>query len=173
MEFLLRAYQKQRNRLRNENLLLLLLRCLIPILLALAIARPLLQDAIGLLTGGGIVHHVFVLDASYSMGLRVDGSRTPLENARGMVTRLLDRFEQNPNHNDKVTVVTAGVRPRFLVSGDLDIGTVRAACMQLTKPDDAATDLTNAMQQVVAALNEASEPNTQVYVFSDLQTRSF
>ena len=38
MDFLLRAFQKQRNRLRNENLLLLLLRCLIPILLALAVA---------------------------------------------------------------------------------------------------------------------------------------
>ena len=142
MEFLLRAYQKQRNRLRNENLLLLLLRCLIPILLALAIARPLLQDAIGLLSGGGIVHHVFVMDASYSMGLRIDGGRTPFEHARGMVAKLLDRFEQNPNRNDKVTLVAAGVRPRFVVRGDLDIAAARGGWMQLQKPDDAATDLT-------------------------------
>ena len=75
MEFLMRAYQKQRNRLRRENLLLLLLRCLIPIMLALAIARPLLQDAMALLTGGGTVHHVFVVDSSYSMGLRVEGAQ--------------------------------------------------------------------------------------------------
>ena len=107
MEFLMRAYQKQRNRLRRENLLLLLLRCLIPIMLALAIARPLLQDAMALLTGGGTVHHVFVVDSSYSMGLRVEGANTPFENARGMVSRLLDRFEKNPNRNDKVTLVTA------------------------------------------------------------------
>ena len=173
MEFLLRAYQKQRNRLRNENLLLLLLRCLIPILLALAIARPLLQDAIGLLSGGGIVHHVFVMDASYSMGLRIDGGRTPFEHARGMVAKLLDRFEQNPNRNDKVTLVAAGVRPRLVVRGDLDIAAARGGWMQLQKPDDAATDLTTALQQVVAALDEANDPATQVYVFTDLQARTF
>jgi hypothetical protein len=173
MEFLMRAYQKQRNRLRRENLLLLLLRCLIPILLALAIARPLLQDAIGLLTGGGTVHHVFVMDASYSMGLRVDGSRTPFEQGRLMVTRLLDRFEKNPNRNDKVTLVTAGVRTRFLVRGDLDIASARTGWMQMQKPEDGAGDLTSAMQQVLAALNETSDPSTQVYVFTDMQARIF
>ena len=94
MEFLLRAFQKQRNRLRNENLLLLLLRCLIPILLALAIARPLLQEAAALLAGGGTVHHVFVVDGSYSMGLRQDGAQSPYERARALVGRMLDRFEQ-------------------------------------------------------------------------------
>lgn len=173
MEFLLRAYQKQRNRLRNENLLLLLLRCLIPILLALAIARPLLQDAMGLLTGGGTVHHVFVLDGSYSMALRADGARTPFERARGMVGRMLERFEQNPNRNDKVTLVSAGVRPRFVVRGDLDVAAARAGWMQLQRPDDAASDLHQAMQQVAAALAEANDANAQVYVFTDLQQRSF
>lgn len=174
MEFLLRAYQKQRNRLRNENLLLLLLRCLIPILLALAIARPLLREAIAMLSGGGIVHHVFVVDSSYSMGLRADGGRAPFERARSMVGRLFDRFEQNPNRNDKVTLVSAGVRTRFLVRGDLDISSARGGFLRLQKPEDAASDLTDALSQVAAALEEDSaDPNVQVYVFSDLQQRSF
>lgn len=173
MEFLLRAYQKQRNRLRNENLLLLLLRCLIPVLLALAIARPLLQDAMGILSSGGTVHHVFVIDASYSMNLRADGGRTPFEQARTMVGRLLDRFEDNPNRNDKVTLVAAGVRTRFLVRGDLDVATARAGWMRLQKPDDAAGDLNQAMQQVAQALEEAKDANAQVYVFTDLQQSSF
>lgn len=172
MEFLMRAYQKQRNRLRRENLLLLLLRCLIPIMLALAIARPLLQDAMALLTGGGTVHHVFVVDSSYSMGLRVEGANTPFENARGMVSRLLDRFEKNPNRNDKVTLVTAGVRPRFVVNGDLDIAAARAGWIQIQKPEDAASNLNDALQQVTAALEESSDPVTQVYVFTDMQARA-
>jgi hypothetical protein len=172
MDFLLRAYQKQRNRLRNENLLLLLLRCLIPILLALAIARPLLQEAMSLLTGGGTVHHVFVLDGSYSMGLRQDGAQSPYERSRALVGRLLDRFESNPNRNDKVTLVHAGVRPRFVVRGDLDVAAARAGWLQMTKPDDAASDLTEALSQVVDALDEAKDPQTQVYVFTDLQQRA-
>lgn len=172
MEFLLRAYQKQRNRLRNENLLLLLLRCLVPIVLALALARPMLHQAAGLLAGAGTVHHVFVVDASYSMGLQPDGTQSPFERARGLVGRLLDRFEQNPNRSDKVTLVAAGVRPRFLVRGDLDLQTARNQWFLLQKPDDAAGDLTDALAQVAAALDEAGDADVQVYVFTDGQRRA-
>lgn len=169
MEFLLRAYQKQRNRLRNENLLLLLLRCLVPIVLALAIARPMLQQAAGLLATAGTVHHVIVVDGSYSMGARQDGSQSPFDKARTLVGRLLDRFEQNPNRTDKVTLVHAGVRPRFLVRGDLDLGTVRNQWLQMQKPEDGAGELTDALRQVAEALDEGNDPDVQVYVFTDMQ----
>jgi PAS domain-containing protein len=172
MDFLLRAYQKQRNRLRNENLLLLLLRCLIPILLALAIARPLLREAAALLSGGGVVHHVFVVDASYSTGLSQDGAQTPYQRARALVGRALDRFERNPNRNDKVTLVHAGVRPRFLVKEDLDVAAARTAWLQTTKPEDAASDLNDALAQVADALEESKDAVTQVYVLTDMQARA-
>lgn len=172
MEFLLRAYQKQRNRLRNENLLLLLLRCLVPIVLALAIARPMLQQAAGLLATAGTVHHVVVIDGSYSMGLRQDGSPSPFDKARTLVGRLLDRFEQNPNRTDKVTLVHAGVRPRFLARADLDLGTVRNQWLQLQKPEDGAAELDDALRQVADALDESKDPDVQVYVFTDLQARA-
>ena len=172
MEFLLRAYQKQRNRLRNENLLLLLLRCLVPIVLALAIARPLWQAAQGLLAGQGIVHHVVVVDGSYSMGLRQDGAPSPFEKARTLLGRLLDRWEKNQNRSDKVTLVLAGVRPRFLVRGDLDLGAVRNQWLLMQKPEDAAGDLSASLQQVAAAIEEQNDASVQVYVLSDLQARS-
>ena len=172
MEFLLRAYQKQRNRLRNENLLLLLLRCLVPILLALAIARPFLQQAAGLLAGAGTVHHVVVIDGSYSMGLRQDGSNSSFERARALVGRLLDRWEQKPNQTDKVTLVMAGVRPRFLVRGDLNLASVRGQWSQLQKPEDGAAELGDALQQVVEAIEEANDPDVRVYVLTDMQVRS-
>ena len=172
MEFLLRAYQKQRNRLRNENLLLLLLRCLVPIVLALAIARPMLQQAAGLLGGAGTMHHVFVVDGSYSMGLQQDGAASPFERARGLIGKLLDRFEKNVERTDKVTMVLAGVRPRFLVRGDLDLTTARNQWFLMQKPDDAASDLTDALVQVRAALEEAGDPDVQVYVLTDDQRRA-
>ena len=92
MEFLLRAYQKTRNRLRNENLLLLLLRCLIPIVLAFAIARPVLQHSATLLGQQGGTHHVFVLDQSYSMGYSRDGAQSPFDKGRQLGLRLLERL---------------------------------------------------------------------------------
>jgi hypothetical protein len=172
MEFLLRAYQKQRNRLRTENLLLLLLRCLLPIALALAVARPLLHDAVGMLAGTGVVHHVLVVDASYSMGLRQDGAPTPFERARQLAGRLLDRFEQNQARSDKVTLVSAGVRPRFLVRSDLDLAAARNQWFLLQRPEDAATDLGEAMAQVAAFVETSGDPDTQVYVFTDSQARA-
>ena len=120
MEFLLRAFQKTRNRLRNENLLLLLLRCLIPIVLALALARPVLQSVAALIGQGGSVHHVVVLDQSYSMGLQRDGAPSPSERGRAMVARLLEDLQSRPEAADKVTLVTAGVRPRFVVLKELN-----------------------------------------------------
>ncbi|MFY9345541.1 MAG: BatA domain-containing protein, partial [Planctomycetota bacterium] len=173
MEYLLRAFQKQRNRLRRENLLLLLLRCLLPIVLALAIARPIWKTAAGLFAGAGIVHHVVVVDGSYSMGHRQDGGASSFERARGLVGKLLDRFEQNSQRNDKVSLVLAGVRPRFLVRGDLDLATVRNQWLLMQRPDDAAGELVDALQQVVRALEEQSDPEVRVYVLTDLQARAF
>jgi len=169
MEFLLRAYQKQRNRLRNENLLLLLLRCLVPIVLALAIARPVLQAAAGLLGGSVVVHHVVVVDGSYSMGMHQDGGQSPFDKARTLVGRLLDGFEASTERNDKVTLVLAGTRPRFLARGDLALQTARNQWLQMQKPEDAGSDLGEAMRQVVDAVEEAKDPEVQVYVFSDQQ----
>jgi hypothetical protein len=169
MEFLLRAYQKQRNRLRNENLLLLLLRCLVPIVLALAIARPVLQAAAGLLGGSVVVHHVVLVDGSYSMGMRQDGGQSPFDKARTLVGRLLDGFEASAERNDKVTLVLAGTRPRFLARGDLALQTARNQWLQLQKPEDAGGDLGEALRQVVDAVEEANDPEVQVYVFSDQQ----
>jgi hypothetical protein len=171
MEFLLRAWQKQRNRLRNENLLLLLLRCLVPILLALAIARPVLQGAASLLGGGGTVHHVMVVDGSYSMGYREDGSSSSFDRARTLVGKLLDRFEQSQDRSDKVTLVLGGVRPRFLVRGDLDLQTARNQWLLMQKPEDGAGELADSLRQVLATL-EADDTDVRVYVFSDLQARS-
>jgi hypothetical protein len=173
MEFLLRAYQKTRNRLRNENLLLLLLRCLIPILLALAIARPVLQNAIGPLGQNGSVHHVVVLDASYSMGYQTGSGQSPFDKGRMMVSRLLEQLGSSNERGDRVTLVSAGVRPKFLVTNEANLALAKAQWLDVVKPEDGATDLTAAVAQVVASLREAAPGQTQVYLITDLQTRAF
>jgi hypothetical protein len=172
MEFLLRAWQKQKNRLRNENLLLLLLRCLVPIVLAFAIARPLFEKAAGLLAGSTIVHHVVVVDGSYSMGLRVDGATSSFERARTLVGKLLDRCEQNAGGKDRLTLVLAGVRPRFLCRSVLDLAAARNQWLLLQKPEDGAGDLAPALQQVAQELEAGDDPDVQVYVVTDQQAQA-
>jgi len=172
MEFLLRAYQKQRNRLRVENLLLLLLRCLVPIVLALAIARPMLQATAGLLGSPGLRHYVVVLDATTSMGLREDSGPSPFERARTQIGRLLDRLERSEERNHKLSLITAGVRPRFLVRGDLDLVTARNQWFALQRPEDASGDLTAALLQAADAVEEDGDAEAIVYVFTDCQQQA-
>ena len=67
MRFLLEAYRKQKRRMRFEQWLLLLLRCLIILMLGLALARPRLIGALGRLLGGldsrGRVVNIVIDDA--------------------------------------------------------------------------------------------------------------
>ncbi len=174
MEFLLRAYKKQRRRLRRENLLLLLLRCLIPIALALAVARPVLREAGSLLGADtAAVHHVVVLDGSYSMGLRRDGGQSPFEAGRAMVNRLLERLQARAEQNDRVTLVVAGVRTRFVCRSELNLGNARAQWLQLGRPEDGAADLTDALVQTADLLDEAFDGEVRLHVLTDLQARAF
>ena len=173
MDFLLKAYQRTRNRLRNENLLLLLLRCLVPILLALAIARPVMQSASALLGADQSEHYVVVVDSSYSMGHQRSGGVTAFERARSLTSRLLEKLAAKTEQNNRVTIVLAGVRPRFLVRNEGNIALARSQWLEITHPDDAATDLTDALSQVAEALEESNDLAAQVFVLTDLQTRAF
>ena len=80
MRFVLASHRRNRRRLRFEEFLLLVLRCLLVLLIAWAVARP--QSSRRLLGAArGTVDHCFVLDDSASMGAR-RGSRSPMAAAR-------------------------------------------------------------------------------------------
>jgi hypothetical protein len=131
-----------------------------------------LEQAAALLGSGGGVHHVVVVDGSYSMGAAQDGGGSAFDRARNLVGRLLDRCEADAGRGAKVTLVFAGVRPRFLCRGDLDLATVRGQWQQMQKPEDAAGDLGEALAQTAAWLDEAKDPQTRVYVLTDMQARA-
>jgi hypothetical protein len=81
MRFLLESMQKNQRRLQMEDLLLLLLRCLLVALLILALSRPTLQTG-ARSSGSHVVTAVIIIDNSYSMGLS-DGITTSFQRAQG------------------------------------------------------------------------------------------
>lgn len=170
MEFLLAAYKKQRRRVRAENLLLLLLRCLIPILLALALARPLLQSDQALVGLSGTAHHVLLLDASYSMGVEPAGAQSPFEQAKAIAARLLDRIGAKPGH--KVTLVVGGVRVTTPVVDDLNIARAKTHLSALERPHDAGSELLPALRMAAELIEAGGDPEYRLYVFTDLQARA-
>jgi len=170
MEFLLAAYKKHRRRVRAENLLLLLLRCLIPILLALALARPLLKSAQALVGLGSTAHHVFVLDASYSMGVEPMGGQSPFAQAKALATRLLDRIAAKSGQ--KVSLVVAGVRATTPVVDDLNVARAKTQLSALAQPHDSAVELLPALRAAAELVETGNDPEYRVYVFTDLQARA-
>src|SRR5438128_6262009 len=76
MKFLLTSVEQTSRRLKFQELLLLLLRCAVLVMLAIAFARPISSVVRG--SGrGDAVDAIFVFDTSFSMGAR-DGAKTRL-----------------------------------------------------------------------------------------------
>ena len=92
MRFLQAAVQKNQKRMNLEDLLLLLLRCLLLILLALALARPVFRKAGAAMSGKGAETAVIAIDNSYSMG-QSDGGETRFDQARQAAEQVIDSLE--------------------------------------------------------------------------------
>lgn len=93
MRYLKMSIQRNRRRIRLEQLLLLLLRTALVVLLFLLVARPVMH-AEGLsrwLGASGRTNRIVVLDDSLSMGHTVDG-RTALARGQELLADLLPTF---------------------------------------------------------------------------------
>src|SRR5438874_10723896 len=108
MEFLLRALKKNRRRLKFEQWILLATRCLVLLLVATALARPIgcRDSTLASLAGQRSGLHVFVIDNSYSMAYEADRpeARTHLDQAKRLVKGLLSRLQPG---GESVVIITA------------------------------------------------------------------
>ncbi len=145
MRFLLEAYRRQRRRLRIQQWLLLATRCLLVLLVALAIGRPLLGAA-GLL-GAGSGRSVYILiDNSLASTVSEDGSPagSALAAHKAAAIALLDGLSTR----DKVGLIALGAPARaIVVPPSVDVQSVRSLVQGL-EPTDAACDIGGALEQV-------------------------
>ncbi len=111
MEFLLRAVEASRRRLRLEQWLLLAVRTSILVLAVLAAADPLWEGSVVVTSRGQPTHRVLVLDASMSMGYRA-GGKSRFERAKEIAARIVD--ESPPG--DGFTLVVMASPPRIAVA---------------------------------------------------------
>jgi hypothetical protein len=109
MHLLAEVLKQKKRRLQIEQWLLLLTRILIPILLALCLARPVVS-AMRALPGFGKTSMVIVLDDSFSM--RAAGSTGA---AWDRAKTALNRVMQGLPRGSDVQVVLAGGQPRTLL----------------------------------------------------------
>src|SRR5436190_5113404 len=91
MEYLLQAMRKNRRRLKFEQWVLLAARCLLILLMGMALARPLgcENSSIAALGGQRTALHIFVIDNSYSMAYEANrpDAKTHLDQAKLMAKK--------------------------------------------------------------------------------------
>lgn len=150
-----------RRRMQWMNLLLLLVRCSVPILLAFCLARPLLTG-FQALPGDAAQSVVIAIDDSRSMGFANSGSRTRMDDARNAINRVLDSLTRR----DEIILI----RSSDLTSPIISLGpTTARASVKSTVPHSGPVDLAALIRSATAAAKQASEPNPRVIVVSDFQ----
>ena len=110
--FLQRAFQQQKRRLQIENLLLLIVRCLILIMISLAMARPRVVGEIQVDETEATRNVLIVIDTSYSTSYQVGTTEdeTVLAQARRTAKDLISSLKDG----DRVNVVAFDETARTL-----------------------------------------------------------
>jgi hypothetical protein len=169
MEYLLRAMRKNRRRLKFEQWMLLATRCLVLLLLGLALARPLGCERTTLATIGGRTGlSVFVVDNSYSMGYRVNRGpdvQTHLDAAKKVAKGIIDRL--SPGGESVAIITAASPATAVIARPGYDLTAAKAAIDRIEQ-SASSTDMAGALQLALQIGREAqNQPNRSLYLLDD------
>jgi hypothetical protein len=156
--------KKNRRRLKLEQIILLIVRCAIPALLALLMARPVLTGWEPLL-GQAKTSTIVLLDNSYSMEAGPKGS-TSFEQARETARRILDAQVEG---SDAGLLPMAGGPP---VEPTFELDRLRGELSSLAAGYGAA-DVPAALGAAQKLLPKLHHPVRDVVVLSDFQRVSW
>jgi hypothetical protein len=167
MEFLLTSIEQTSRRLKFQELLLLILRCAVLVVLAMALARPAVQ----LISGGSsrdAVHAVMVIDNAMSMGAR-EGAQTRFDLARRAAIAAVNQL---PPHSTVqiFTCSTMASDPLLREPANLDQARTVIDGLELTH---LSTDLEPGLSAAVETLRSSQAGNKELYVFGDMQKQGF
>lgn len=177
MRFLLAAQKKNARRMRLEQLLLLALRCLLVLLLVLAMASitpwaeaiwrwfaP--EGANALVAGSPRTHKILVIDGSFSMGLRNEAG-TCFERARDLAAQIV----RESSGGDSFSIVLMAEPPRRIVpepSEDARKVLAEIANLHVTHGNADLAATLNTVESLVRA-SPGKYLAREVYFLTDLQ----
>jgi hypothetical protein len=173
MRFLQLAYRQQKNKLRLENWLLLAVRCLIALLLGLALSGPVLTGCAGGLGGafdpsGRVVH--IVLDDALASAAKETADRTRFERHVEAARQVIDTLEPR----DRVALWRAARPARPILEEPTPDREQLARALDELSPRFSASDLPAALEAVGEKLAADQTPADRavVVVLSDLAAGS-
>ncbi len=167
MQFLLESLRRARRRLRLEELLLLLLRCLIVIVLGLTLARFTGCSGLrGVKSSSGMSTTVLILDDSYSMGQKLGGS-TAFDMAVG---DLIERLESLPESETVGIMLTSDLKDQWFFSPNFVTDRPSlVAKLRTLAPSDGSADLAGVLERAQLMFAEQPPGRKHLVVLSDFR----
>lgn len=168
MAVLERAMRKRKRRIRMEDLLVLVLRCLALVLAALALMRPTLLSRAGAwLFGSQGTGMVIAIDASYSMGHGTVTTR--FEQAKKIALGLASTLEPG----DPLAVVLLGNTPRTILqkTGYEEKHLERILTKAATLPEPLNLDA--AIEELHRATASLESPVRECHIITDAQENTW
>jgi hypothetical protein len=164
MRFLITAAQKNQRRVKMQDLLLLILRCLVLALIVFAFARPTFEkiEKSSLVAGDPLTVMV-LLDQSASMGAN-DGVETRFTAARDSALKFL---EELPSGSAAGLLLVNDTYASPVSRPSRDLSLVRRS-VELAKLTDRGTDFQPAIRAAVEALRNLPG-RREVHLFTDNQ----
>lgn len=164
LRFLRELERRQIRRVRIRQILLLIVRSLIILAIAVALARPTISGPLAVGGGHARTSVAIVLDQSASMS-REGEARSLVDEAVGAALDVSGLLSEG----DQAFLVTAGSPPASVLAGGTFSRLVLAEAIGETRPSAAATDYTAAIELALEQLAGARNLNRELYVIGDLQ----
>lgn len=154
-------------KLRIEQLILLLVRCSIPILLALCLARPVLTGSAAL-EGEAPVSIVVVIDDSYSMDTIEDGT-SRFDKAIEEATKIID----NTRRGSEIVVLMSGTEPTPLFDGPVFDSETVIRKLAEKRGGMGRSDFGGVLEKGLTTLEKMSHARRELVILSDFQNRDW
>jgi hypothetical protein len=168
MRFLQDAVKQNQRRMNIEDLLLLILRCLIIALIALAMSRPAIRSSIPSLFGQSTVTAAIVIDNSASTAL-TDGTISRFDQSKKIARQIVSTMP----HGSRVAVYLASdVLTPLIAEPTTDLALVTSTIDQ-AKRSDRSSDLLPAIAGTIDLLQRQPALRKELYVLSDNQALAF
>ncbi|HWB60388.1 MAG TPA: BatA and WFA domain-containing protein [Chthoniobacteraceae bacterium] len=165
LRFLKLVAAKTSRSSRIENIILLLLRCLIFALLALAAARPVISTKAAKLFGGDAPRTVVLaIDNSMSMGYR-PGDDSRLESAKKEALAVIDDLKPG----DDVAIFTVGDRVDELIAEPTVDHRVARETVESIRQSEDRSDFSAVFREARKIVAQGSHGIRELYFFTDNQ----
>lgn len=165
MRFLQLSVEQNQRRMRVEDLILLILRCLLLALLALALARPAFLSRATDLFGQSKVTGVLVLDNSLSMGMS-DGTSTRFDKAKAAAEQILDSM---PAGSAMAVFLASDIANGVIPEPTFDLNLARKTIREAPLTDR-ASDMFPSINTAINTLQDRLALRREVYAITDGQS---